>query len=462
MKIAMVNQPWSACPPRGSADSIAILADDMSRRLAAHHEVTVYAPRFDGEQAEETIAGLGYRRVSRYLDYPLKPLRLLDRVGVLNPRRPHVASPLYFLGYILQVARDISRRQCNVIHLHNFSQYVPIVRFFNPRARIVLHMHCDWLTMLDEKLVCPRIAKADMVIGVSDFVTDRLKARFPDLADRFHTLYNGVDAHEFRPADSEVIRSEPQAPRIICVGRVSPEKGIHTLINAFELVLRKFPSAKLDIIGPGRTGSREFLDPSRQEPLLDEMDPFFRDRESYVPYLQSRLSPAAREAVRFVGCVPHEKLLSYYQASDVFVIPSVIHEPFGIPLAEAMACGLPAVATSGGGFPEICDNHETGEMVRRGDANALAEAILRLLANPDLRRAQGIAGRKRFLEHFSWDVVMPRLEEYYAQLGAGTGPLKPQFTGKPAASPPAADALSRGRWAGATADLAVPQELTPR
>jgi len=455
MKIAMVNQPWSACPPRGSADSIAILADDMSRRLAGSHEVTVYAPRFDGEAAEESIAGLNYRRVSRYLDYPLKPLRLLDRMGVLNSRRPHVASKLYFLGYILQVARDISRRQIDIIHLHNFSQYVPIVRFFNPRAKIVLHMHCDWLTMLDENLVRPRIAQADMVLGVSDFVTSRLKARFPEFADRFRMLYNGVDADEFRPADADgdAIQGKPDRLKVICVGRVSPEKGIHTLIDAFERVLKKFPSATLDVVGPGRTGFREFLDPSRQEPLLDEMDRFFRDRESYVPYLQSRLSPAARSAVRFVGCVPHEKLLSYYQAADVFVIPSVIHEPFGIPLAEAMACGLPAVATSGGGFPEILDKHETGEMVRRGDAADLGDAILRLLANPDLRRCQGAAGRRRFLEHFSWDVVMPKLEDLYGQLIADRGASQAARNAEPST-----DALHSDRWDDATA----PQELTRR
>jgi glycosyltransferase involved in cell wall biosynthesis len=452
MKIAMVNQPWSACPPRGSADSIAILADDMSRRLVTH-EVTVYAPRFDGESAEETIAGIRYCRVSRYPDYPLKPLRLLDRMGVLNPRRPHVASRLYFLGYIIQVARDISRRQCDIIHLHNFSQYVPIVRYFNPRARIVLHMHCDWLTMLDEDLVRPRIAKADLVLGVSDFVTSRLKARFPEFIDRFHTLYNGVDSHEFRPADANQLHAEPDRLKVLCIGRVSPEKGVHTLIDAFERVLQKFPSATLDIIGPGRTGSREFLDPSRQEPLLDEMDRFFRDRESYVPYLQSRLSPEARKAVRFVGCVPHEKLLSYYQAGDVFVIPSVIHEPFGIPLAEAMACGLPVVATSGGGFPEILDNHVTGEMVGRGDATAMADAIIRLLANPALRRAQGEAGRRRLLEHFSWDVLMPKLEELYEELGASLE--KPQSARN---GQPVTDDLSPGRWV----DDSTPQELTHR
>ncbi|HEX4125725.1 MAG TPA: glycosyltransferase family 4 protein [Tepidisphaeraceae bacterium] len=427
----------------------------MSRRLVHGHDVTVYAPRFDGESAEESIAGLSYHRVSRYLDYPLKPLRLLDRLRIANPRRPHVASRLYFLGYILQVARDIRRRQCDIIHLHNFSQYVPIVRFFNPRARIVLHMHCDWLTMLDEKLVRPRIAQADMVLGVSDFVTDRLKAKFPEFADRFHTLYNGVDSHEFRPPDEGVIQTDHGKPRVICVGRVSPEKGVHTLIDAFERVLEKFPAATLDIIGPGRTGSREFLDPSRQERLLDEMDPFFKSRESYVPYLQSRLSPAAQKAVRFVGCVPHEKLLSYYQAADVFVIPSVIHEPFGIPLAEAMACGLPVVATRGGGFPEILVNHETGEMVGRGEAGELADALVKLLGDPQLRRSQGEAGRKRLLERFSWDVVMPKLEELYEQYRAAD----PAGASRSANSSRAtADALAGSRWVESDA----PQELSHR
>jgi glycosyltransferase involved in cell wall biosynthesis len=185
------------------------------------------------------------------------------------------------------------------------------------------------------------------------------------------------------------------------------------------------------------------------------MDPFFKHRDSYVPYLQSRLSPAAAKAVRFVGCVPHEKLLSYYQDADVFVIPSVIHEPFGIPLAEAMACGLPVVATRGGGFPEILVNHETGEMVGRGEVGELTEAICRLLADPQLRKSQGAAGRRRLLEHFSWDVVMPKLEELYEQLGVAERPGS-AASATPATVPEAA--LARNHWAESDA----PEQLSHR
>ena len=180
MKIGMVNQPWSVNPPINSADSIAILSYEMARRLARSHEVISYSPGFRGEAASEIADGILFRRVSRVVDRVLKPLRLLDSTRLLAPRRPHVASVFYYPGYIFQVARDLARQQCDIIHLHNFSQYARVIRAFNPFARIVLHMHCDWLTMLDPQMVRGRMERADLILGVSDFITKRLKNAFPD------------------------------------------------------------------------------------------------------------------------------------------------------------------------------------------------------------------------------------------------------------------------------------------
>ena len=184
-------------------------------------------------------------------------------------------------------------------------------------------------------------------------------------------------------------------------------------------MLTRFPKATLDIVGPATRACRQFLDPGHDEPLLEPLERFFRDRESYQPELQRRLSPAAAAAVRFIGCVPHSQLRSYFQNADVFVIPSIINEPFGIPLAEAMSSGLPTIATRGGGFPEIVDDERTGLLVPRGDAPALDEAMTRLLADRPLRLAMGAAVRERVVERFSWDVIMPQLETAY---GLGQNP----------------------------------------
>jgi glycosyltransferase involved in cell wall biosynthesis len=86
-----------------------------------------------------------------------------------------------------------------------------------------------------------------------------------------------------------------------------------------------------------------------------------------------------------------------------------------MPLLEAMASGLPVVATRGGAFPEIVEDGRSGLLVPRGDVEALADALSELLADPGRRAALGREARARVLQSFSWDRVVERLREVYAE-----------------------------------------------
>jgi len=88
-----------------------------------------------------------------------------------------------------------------------------------------------------------------------------------------------------------------------------------------------------------------------------------------------------------------------------------------MPIVEAMATGVPIVATRGGGTPELVVDGETGLLVERGDASALAEAILRLLSDEKLRKSMGRAARKRAVELFSWDQIVKNLLYLYQEIG---------------------------------------------
>jgi glycosyltransferase involved in cell wall biosynthesis len=99
----------------------------------------------------------------------------------------------------------------------------------------------------------------------------------------------------------------------------------------------------------------------------------------------------------------HEKLAEYYRSADVFVFPSIWDEPFGIPVIEAMAAGLPVVATRVGGVVETVEDGKTGFLVPPADSHALAEAISALVQDRALRERLGAAGRERALELFSFD-----------------------------------------------------------
>ena len=118
------------------------------------------------------------------------------------------------------------------------------------------------------------------------------------------------------------------------------------------------------------------------------------------------------DRVTFTGRLPVEELARTHNEASVFVSPS-LYEGFGLPAAEAMACGTPVVATTAGAFPEVIADGETGILVPPADARALADAIAALLADPARRAAMGAAGTKRIEEQFSWRVCASRTAALY-------------------------------------------------
>jgi glycosyltransferase involved in cell wall biosynthesis len=120
--------------------------------------------------------------------------------------------------------------------------------------------------------------------------------------------------------------------------------------------------------------------------------------------------------VTISGPTPYSDLIKRYCNSDLFVFPSVWKEPFGMPVAEAMACGTPVVATRSGGITEIIEHGKTGFLVERGDPSSLADAILLLLEDQNLRKSMGKAGRQRAVELFTWDRIAQVLVSCYRQI----------------------------------------------
>lgn len=412
MKVAFINQPWSfAVIPVQYADSIGIWIYEVSHLLARSCEVICYARKGRSQKQIEYHKGLQYRRVFLAFDRLSRPLRLLDKWKFLNSKRPFFASSLYYLSYILQIAIDLRKQQCEVVHIHNFSQFIPIIRAFNPKIKIVLHMHCEWLTQLDRTMIERRLYKADLIIGCSDYITHKIRLSFPEIANRCQTIFNGVNIEQFISNNNrQNVYKENEAIKLLFVGRVAPEKGVHILLDAFQKVTDYYPQTRLEIVGPKKMiVSKEFIDPANKDSKVSALASLMASRGTYLSYLQERISPDKAEQVSFTGFVPHTQLVTYYQDADVFIFPSVWNEPFGIPLVEAMATGVPLVATRSGAFPEIVEEGKTGLLVERDNSSELAEAILQLLSDENLRKSMGRAGRQRVVEMFSWETISENL-----------------------------------------------------
>lgn len=418
MRVGYLSQPGDTSTPSNPAGSIDLWTFEVARRLASSCEVLVCGRRHRGETASEIFEGVRYirfpafsSRTERYLSAVTRQLYRFH-----DARRPRFASSLHYLAYAVRAAQAFRANACDVVHIHNFSQFVPVVRRLNPHAKIVLHMNCDWLAQLDREMIDTRLGQADAILGCSEYVTGNIRARFPQYADRCATVFNAVDAKEFSPNGCGSNGSIGR--RVVFVGRISPEKGLHVLLDAFERVAALRSDSSLEIIGPEWVAPMDFIIALSDDLRVQGLKRFYK-KSSYLEYLRSRTHGPLQGRVSFVSRLPHSRLVQHLREADLFVQPSVWGEPFPLSVLESLAAGLPVVASRVGGLPEMVEDGRTGFLVEPDSPSALAEALLRLLNDRDLARAMGRAGRKRVEQMFSWESVADVLKARYVALCFG-------------------------------------------
>ncbi|MCA8957446.1 MAG: glycosyltransferase family 4 protein [Planctomycetes bacterium] len=429
MRLAFVNHSYIELPRQGgglNSNSIGLWNYQIATRLAEDHDVTVYHQR-RGRAADELVehGGVHWQSYSVRQDERAHKMvarwdGLRRRMGLRgNPRRPRFATPGHYRRYIDAVAADIARRECEAVHISNYPQFASAVRRHNPRAKINLHMQCDWLVQLDADVLAPHLERCDLISGCSDYVVDGIRRRFPALADRCYTLYNGVDPTEFVPGDEA-----HDGSHVLFVGRLSPEKGLHTLLDALARIAPQHPRLRVTIVGGRVQVPYEFVVALSDDPKVRALaqfyagdDPFAYERALHR-MVESRGDGVLRGRVEFIDHIPQPELRQLYRGADVFVFPSDWDEPFGMPVIEAMASGVPVVTTQSGGIPEFVTDGVTGLVVPRADAAALAGALDRLLGDAGLRRAMGARGRQAVADGFTWDHATAALLR--ALLPAGT------------------------------------------
>ncbi len=434
MDIAIVNQPQDPIVAgEEQRGSVAIVNWELAKRLAERHQVTVYAPRAAGQPDQERWKNIEIRRVPFVAKLVHKAMQLL--AGRIGTQPPYINSALYYREYFLQVARKLRAHPVDVLHFPQQLQFAANFKRAIPRAKIVLHMHQDELAQLNYDLLHRQLANIDAVVTVSDFVTDRARARFPEYAAAIHTIGNGVDVGRFLPdPQRDTARAPTEKPRrLLFVGRISPDKGVHLLMEAFERVARERPDIELTLIG--KVGMLPFdlvsLLLSDDPAALDSLRPFYGrsilswltkevlgQKRSYKQQLEARLSPEAAARVRFISSVSLEELIRLYSEADLLVLPSIWRESYGLPVAESMASGVPVLAADCGGVPELVEVGVTGRLVPRLDVDALTREIRDMLSDTSRLRLMGQASRRRAERLLTWDRSARRLEEVYLGLVA--------------------------------------------
>ena len=259
---------------------------------------------------------------------------------------------------------------------------------------------------------CERTAleSADAVIAVSQGMRADVLAAYPAVsADRVSVIHNGVDPDVYRPTDAtdalDAHGIDPTRPTAVFVGRITRQKGVVHLLDA----ARHLPDGSQLVLCAGAPDTDEIAAEFRRR--VAEL----RDTDVAVVWIEQML--------------PREQLVQVLSHARVFVCPSV-YEPFGIVNLEAMACGLPVVASAVGGIPEVVVEGETGHLVElepsgdaagtprdpEGFARALAGRITELLEDAPRAAAMGRAGRVRVEERFSWAAIAEQTAALYRRL----------------------------------------------
>jgi glycosyltransferase involved in cell wall biosynthesis len=223
------------------------------------------------------------------------------------------------------------------------------------------------------------IRRCDRVLTSSGETAREIERAFGVPADRIRNVANGLDTDFFQPGNG----TPRKVDRLLFVGNTDdPKKGILYLLRAMAYLPEKITLRIVDDGAPVK---------------------------SFAPDLVKKLGLGRR--VAFTGKLSAEALREEYRSAQVTVVPS-LYEGFGLPAAEAMACGTPVVATTAGALPEVVGEEGTGILVSPRDARALEQA----LEDEGRRGKMGKAGRERVESLFSWRRVAERTVRVYEEL----------------------------------------------
>ena len=290
----------------------------------------------------------------------------------------------------LKLAQFVRQNQIEIVHAHLARDY-PVAAFAARRAggaRLILTRHVLFPLSRLHKVLLRRVSR---VIAVSQAVADGLIEQDIFDKDKIVLIHNGVDIDRFAKTTEADAAERPQSGARLCVGTIgelAPIKGQENFLRAAALVGSRRDDVDFIIAGEDKSRTRE----NRRllERMIDELD--------------------LRKRVRIMGWA--DDIVELLRALSVFVSAS-LSESFGIAMVEAMASGVPVVATMTAGAREIIDADKTGLLVPIGDEEALAAAICELLDDPNRRERLADDARRMASERFSLDQMVARTEQIY-------------------------------------------------
>jgi L-malate glycosyltransferase len=374
MKICMYTSEF---PP--DVGGISTYVYNLSKRLVERgHEVTVITRGTWKETYCEEIEKIYVYRVKFFPSFP-------------SPFKIHQLFINKLLKY-LNFGFDI-------IHLHG--TLVPVKPIFDSSLPVIFTSHGASKKKLEYmeaktlhffivkllrknlfKLEQEIVEKSDIITAVSNSSADDLRT-YHKFKKQITIVHNGVDTSFFIPSEKK-----SNLKSILYTGRFEIFKGLYDLIESSRIVCKKYPDTKFVLIGSGTIFDN-----------LKKQVNKFKLEDNFI----------------FTGFLSKSQIIEYYQNATVFVLPSY-REGFPTSLMEAMSCGVPSIATNVEGNFELIQNGENGLLVPLKNPEKLAESIVYLLENEELRSKIGRNARDYIVKNYDWETITDGFEKLYNQL----------------------------------------------
>lgn len=276
-----------------------------------------------------------------------------------------------------------------------------IVRLHTPHSKLVKERFHNFEPTFDHRVltVMERVTmvSADALVSPSEDLAAYVANDLNIPLDRISIIRNPVDEKRFTPEGETIVR-EDGTTRILFVGRLEARKGVHDLVKAIPKVVAKCANARFVLIGSDTNKG------VGNSSVLAELKALLQEHH-------------CESVVSFISHVPLADLPKHYRAADICVLPS-LYENAPMTAIEAMSCGKPVVASSAGGTKEYVIDNECGRIVPTGDSEALADALIQLIEDSELRTRFGQAARQRVVEKLTVDKMCSDTVALYERAAA--------------------------------------------
>ena len=360
---------------------------EQSKRLAkAGYEIDVLTSKTKGQKK-----------------YPIKNIRVFTYPSLNFTERFGVPYPILRIEAYKKFSDVI--KKSDIVHAHGHV-YMPsylagkLAKKYKKPFIVTQHNtfidYKSWLNTLEylnDLFIGKSVLKnADQILTVSK---ETMKYVLKVGADKskVSVIYNGVDTNCFQALKKEESRKKLDLPEkrkiIFSVRRLVYKNGLDTLIESAYLATQKNPNILFIVAGKG---------PNKK--LIEE-----RVKEMKI-----------ENNIKLTGYVPDELLPVYYNAADCFILPSASGEGLPLVLLEAMSCGLPVIATTVGGTPEIIEHMKNGILIPPRNPQAMTKAVSKLLAEDELGKNIGEEAKRKIEQQFSWEGNVRKLKNIYSEL----------------------------------------------